>query len=486
MPEPVVAGLTTPDARLRMKDSAVAFVTVLLFVASYLACVAFQIESIYWMIAIGGVFLAVCLIDLEIGLLGVPFVLLNPVKLEATGTNLILSEYILLIVFGVAFARMCLRPGGAFSFPRTMMLPALFLVGGAAASLVGASYPGAGLLMTVRYVELLIVLFLVVVNVCRSEQSLRRMGVSIIFSGLVSAIGAFAQFIANTSASGHSERVYGFLGGGFGAAMCVTLLMSLSAIIHRPSPGVRLLALVTIPVAGSALVLSQTRAWIGAFVLVTLAMILMSRGAARRRLVLVSTVVVLVVTIVLSTDLFGLVSHSVLSDSVQTAFRFGRRAGEYAAEDLSLYSRYVVWEYAINQFVHHPLLGIGIGNLRFATYLPVRLSPPVTAAGYVDDQYIQAFAEMGIVGGVAWLLYVFRALQLSGRARRRSGSVLQPIALGTHTSLLVLAVGSLFWVITPSHELFALMIVLTGMSVAMDRIGKSPPAALAHPLAVER
>jgi len=50
------------------------------------------------------------------------------------------------------------------------------------------------------------------------------------------------------------------------------------------------------------------------------------------------------------------------------------------------------------------------------------------------------------------------------------GSMLQAPATGFLGSFLIFAIGSLFWVVTPQHESFALMVLYSGMLFNIDTL----------------
>ncbi len=145
---------------------------------------------------------------------------------------------------------------------------------------------------------------------------------------------------------------------------------------------------------------------------------------------------------------------------LQRAFRFGTVPGEYSMEDLSLLMRLNAWRKGVEVFLGHPLLGIGVGNLRISDYFILRLGKPEEGIGYVDNQYLQMFAEAGIVAGIAFVWYVLHVFRIGITSFRKSiGTSLNIPAIGYFGCLMICLIGSGFWVITVEHELFALMIL---------------------------
>src|SRR6266849_2818530 len=109
MPSPIspAVGIPVTSGGNSPKISIAPYVVVVLSLAAYLASVAVRQESLYFLVALGLVVLGLSAIKIELGLLTVPIILANPLRLESTDTNLILSEYVLLIVFGMSFFKAC-------------------------------------------------------------------------------------------------------------------------------------------------------------------------------------------------------------------------------------------------------------------------------------------------------------------------------------------------------------------------------------------
>ncbi|MGB6034026.1 MAG: hypothetical protein WBH55_14465, partial [Bacteroidota bacterium] len=120
------------------------------------------------------------------------------------------------------------------------------------------------------------------------------------------------------------------------------------------------------------------------------------------------------------------------------------------------------------------LFGIGVANLRFTSYLTGTLGSPLDPdAGFVDNQYIQFFAEAGLIAGIAWIVYLGAALVTGRRAvRLATGGPLGGVALGLSGAILVVALGSFFWVVTPSHELFSLLVLMIALLASVVRLLK--------------
>jgi len=58
------------------------------------------------------------------------------------------------------------------------------------------------------------------------------------------------------------------MGSGYAPVIASTLVLSISALEFKEHKAMRILAFFTIPIAGLALIVSQTRAWIGSLLIV--------------------------------------------------------------------------------------------------------------------------------------------------------------------------------------------------------------------------
>jgi O-antigen ligase len=429
----------------------------------YCASVAIEESELFFLVLLGAVVLAVGLVRFEAAFLFVPIALTNPVALRATGTNLILSEYILLIIFFLFVVRM--QPGDrSYTFPRPLVAPTAWILAASLVSLAAARFVVPATLQFVRFVEVMVLLLFVITSSLRSAKAILRVVLFLMLGGTVAAVTGLSQFLAGISVTGESQRVYGLLGGGFGAVAAMTLLLSAGALFFGKDRLTRVTALVAAPLAVAALVASQTRAWIGAFGIALVILFLTSGRSSRKVLVAVITGVAVMALIFFLTDGFGLLKKEIIDATIQNAFRFGPREGVRGVQDLSILMRFNLWLHAAREFAAHPVTGIGLGNLRFDDMLTAHIGPPSPKAGYVDNQYVQMFVETGVVGGLAWILYVVRGVRLGFRSLRAArGTPLAGAAWGLFGCALVMIVGSFFWVVTPSHELFAILILILGL-----------------------
>ncbi len=448
-----------------------AHIGVAVLLAAYGICVALHEWMLFFNIVVGATTLVASFVRLEFGLAIVPLGLMNPYRLAETATNLIVSEFLLLIVFSVWFVG-ALSFDRRWEFPRTLLIPALLVVTASAVSILSAVYRMSAILQVVRYVEIMLMLFIMVHQTVRTESTIRLIIGAIILGGLIASLIGIGQFLFGEEGTRGTGRVYGLLGGGYGCAVATTVVLALSTVLSPGNLRLRLLAGITAPVAALALLLSQTRTWIGALVIALFVLLIQTQPRLRRKLLILIGTLIAIIVLLVVTDAFGLAERNLFQVALGGAFRWQVSEGQRPMEDLSLLMRFGAWDDALGLFAQNPLFGIGIANLRYTSYLTGTLGSPLDpGAGYVDNQYIQFFAEAGLIAGIAWIVYLGVALVLGRRASRlAAGGPLSGIALGLSGMLVVFVVGSFFWVVTPSHELFSLMVLAIALIASIVRL----------------
>jgi O-antigen ligase len=442
----------------------------------YLVSMAFEWEFYFFLVLFCVVVFVLAFIRFDMALLFVPLTLTNPYTLKQTGTNLHISEVVLLILFSVWFLRLFLSKEH-INIPKKTFIPAVIIVLSAIVSLFVANYLAAGIQQVVRYIEILLIFFLVVVQNYKDEEKIRILFLFLIIGGLFASFLGIWQFITGDLTRGVTRRVFGWHGGGYGALIASTLILSVSALFYKRQRIIQIWALITIPFSGLALVLSQTRAWIGALFLVSCIMLLLMKRKYIKKIFIAGLIVLGLTALIFMTNAFGFIEDRYFKAAINTAFKFGF-ASKSSADNISLFMRLNVWREAAIQYIHHPFTGIGVGNLRISNYFFARLGRPTEGMGYIDNQYIQFFTEIGTVAGIVWIIYLFQALQGGLQSvRRTAGTLLYAPAIGFFSCLLVFTIGSFFWVITSQHELFALLILYIALLSNIGVMSKQDEAA---------
>jgi O-antigen ligase len=217
-----------------------------------------------------------------------------------------------------------------------------------------------------------------------------------------------------------------------------------------------------------ALLLSRTRAWILGTVLSTALVLFLW---AYKKLGLKRSITIFLILILLCPIFLGSLKAAFLDTfsylflrqkGMSSEVRVIKDIGE--VYDLSLLQRYQIWDFALHIFARYPLTGIGVGNFRITSALRPELSEGVSGGGWSDNHYVNVLAETGIPGAIAWTYLVYLLLSCCFRILRSSGEEYRSATLGLTGSLLVFAVGGMFWNLTSGiidSAIFALVISLT-------------------------
>ena len=340
-----------------------------------------------------------------------------------------------------------------------------------ALSIAAARYPMTSALQVVRYVEILGVLILIVVTECTTERQIGAMVFSLLVGGLVASLIGIGQFVYFAETTGLLHRVSGLHGGAYGGVVGSTFCLALGVLLHNPSRGKKIFAFIVLSCAMSALILSQTRAWIGGTICGVAAALVLGRRLRVRWLIVLACTGALAAFVVTQTDFLGFSTSGFLRGAVTRAFRYEAPSNRMSVGDMALYERLIVWSRGASLAVQNPLFGIGAGNLRFDNYLTAHLSAPTKDAGFVDNQYLNFFAEAGIVAGAAWIFFLAVAFRVGLESFRGShGTRVHGEAYGLFQSLFVFAVGTVFWVLTAHHDAFSMMILEIALMYNIARL----------------
>ncbi|MGA8745495.1 MAG: O-antigen ligase family protein [Solirubrobacterales bacterium] len=137
-------------------------------------------------------------------------------------------------------------------------------------------------------------------------------------------------------------------------------------------------------------------------------------------------------------------------------------------------NRYDYWRIAWNQFLDHPLDGVGAGNFDRTYYLERRTDEDVQQAHSIE---LQTLGETGLVGALllaAFFVVVFVGLWRRSRAAQRGGS-------GAEATLTVAAGGMLIvWLAQTSVDWLHLIPGLTGAALGAAAVLMLLPADTGH------
>jgi O-antigen ligase len=403
------------------------------------------------------------------GLYLLPVALATPIII-VPGTRLHLAEAVVFFIF-VSFLGYCALSGQiqGISFPKPYKRALILFFSASFLSLTIAPHPMTGLILIVKLALAFVVVFGLTYAYVTDRGTLDKMTLMIVVAGLIAAFyGIFQYYLsAGTLSLGQGPRIFGRAGGGYGAFIGIAIVISLSRLLTSKNISRMVLFLSFLPPLVLALLLSRTRAWIlGTAIAAALVFLLWTYKKLGRN----KSVALLLVLVLLSPVFLGpmraafLESFSFLflrQSTTTPAIQTLQDVGEL--HDLSLFSRYRIWKFALHTFMEHPLTGIGVGNFRIKDALRPQLSERGSEGGWSDNHYVNILAETGILGVIAWIYLTYLLFSCCLRILRSTNEEYLAPALGLVAALVVFAVGGLFWNLTSAlidSSIFALTVSL--------------------------
>ena len=177
----------------------------------------------------------------------------------------------------------------------------------------------------------------------------------------------------------------------------------------------------------------------------------------------------------LSLLLFGAGSGLALITSDFLRSVLSSRAAATSASDASMYGRFVLWHFAWRVSKANLLFGVGMDNFRYVKHfygypLPWAVSKPFNA----HNLYLEVLADLGIVGLAAFLWLFGSSLVSSWRSVRSTAA--RDLGLGLSAGFIACAVHGLVESAMFNPGIFALLGVLFGLSMSLNRLTSVPTA----------
>jgi O-antigen ligase len=308
-----------------------------------------------------------------------------------------------------------------------------------------------------------IVIFVVIVNVVRTEARLK----GLIFLAMVAGIWLSAEAINDYRLGLMTVEGYRAAGRGTGifgntndmALHLVTILpISLALMLGSKGAARRLLYGACAAVMISAIVLSYSR---GAFIGMLIVFLFIAwKLSSSRRLEIVFAVLGLAgVIVLLAPDRYGSRLLSIFIPSLDAEGSADSRRGELFR------SIYVA--------LRHPLLGIGMGNYQ----------PEMSYKGLVThNSYTQVGAEMGMTALACYVMFILTPLKKLGQIARetfetRRNSRFYYLALGLQASLIAYLISSFFLSVAYVWYVY----YLVGYAVCLRRLYESETGKVVVP-----
>ncbi|MBZ5493468.1 MAG: O-antigen ligase family protein [Acidobacteriia bacterium] len=211
--------------------------------------------------------------------------------------------------------------------------------------------------------------------------------------------------------------------------------------------------------AATALLLTQSRGGLLAFVAILIAQVCL---AARDRKTRIKRVALVLIVCLLAAAVAGF---------------FFQRLGEI--DDFTTVSRLAIWGGAFTVFARSPLLGTGFGNLR--GLMGGLLSLPDGWTGDAHNLYLELLAETGLIGflvfGVVIVLALRNAVKLLRKAHDNFNKM---IALAIVSAICgVLVHGTVDYLFHTTPQVTALFFVVLGLLSAQGSIPEAAPSGQA-------
>jgi O-antigen ligase len=121
----------------------------------------------------------------------------------------------------------------------------------------------------------------------------------------------------------------------------------------------------------------------------------------------------------------------------------GRFTELASTDNVSADARGQIWRDTAGLIKAFPLFGCGLGGFQ-SCFMRFKTVAPMQTVDYAHNDYLQGFAEMGVIGFVAGLLFVGRLLQQTLRGVRCAHSVDERyLAIGCLASMIAMLLHSL-------------------------------------------
>jgi O-antigen ligase len=300
-----------------------------------------------------------------------------------------------------------------------------------------------------------IVIFVVIVNVVRTEARLKGLILLAMAAGIwlsIEAVNDYRLGLMTVEGYRAAGRGTGIFGNTNDMALHLVTILPISVALMLGSKGTIRKVLYGMCAAAmiSAIVLSYSR---GAFIgmLIVLLFIAWKLGRQRRLEIIFAVLGFAGVVVLLAPDKYGSRLLSIFIPSLDTEGSADSRRGELFR------SIYVA--------LRHPLLGIGMGNYQ----------PEMSYKGLVThNSYTQVGAEMGMTALALYVMFIVTPLKKLGQIARetfetRRDSRFYYLALGLQASLIAYLISSFFLSVAYVWYIY----YLVGFSVCLRRLYES-------------
>jgi O-antigen ligase len=283
----------------------------------------------------------------------------------------------------------------------------------------------------------------------RTEWQVRAVVWSTIAAATAEALLGYAQWVAATGQAGPGSenlRVFGTFAqpNPYGGFLNFGLLLALALVLFgRQSRERWVVAGAGVLLLGAQALAGSRGAYLGLFVAL---LVIVTIGWRRERLAtLIAAVGIPLLAIGWLTNLIP----SRIQQAVLAQLRVSDAlSGTLTSANFSTVERLAHWIAGFRMFAAHPILGVGAGNYD-AAYAEYALPDWPDALGHAHNYYVNAAAETGVLGFIAFIALTAATLYLGWCAVRHVGisaslqSAQRAIALGLFGAVVALAVHNL-------------------------------------------
>jgi putative inorganic carbon (HCO3(-)) transporter len=220
-------------------------------------------------------------------------------------------------------------------------------------------------------------------------------------------------------------------------------------------PVLRTLSRWCLPLAAIALLVTQSRGGLLAFVAILLVHVFLSARDRKTRARQVALVLIICLV------------------AVAVAGFFFQRLTEI--DDFTAVSRLAIWGGAFTVFARSPWLGIGFGNLR--ALMGGLLNLPEGWTGDAHNLYLELLAETGVIGLVLFSILIVFALRAALKQMRRAqNDFSKMIAVAVFAAICgVLVHGTVDYLFHTTPQVTALFFLVLGLLAAQGSVHKTEP-----------
>jgi O-antigen ligase len=153
------------------------------------------------------------------------------------------------------------------------------------------------------------------------------------------------------------------------------------------------------------------------------------------------------------------------------------RAADTSATDPSMFGRFVLWYFAWRISKANLLLGVGMDNFRYVKHFYGYPVPWALARAFnAHNLYLEVLADLGVVGFVTFFFLSGKAVVSSWRAMRHGTA--RDLGLGLSAGFIACAVHGLVESVMFNPGIFALLGVLVGLALSLNRLTAGPVSAM--------